>query len=104
MNKPYINCSGLLPRLEPCRGRSTADNACEQEKVEFTPDMLYSMARELNAALAEEPEPATKEDRKERKARQKQVKELEEKAKKLTEYDRHFYVANQIIGLSFSIV
>ena len=34
------------------------DNACEQEKVEFTPDMLHSMARELNAALAEELEPA----------------------------------------------
>ena len=65
------------------------DNACEQEKVEFTPDMLYSMARELNAALAEEPEPKTKEERKERKARQKQVKGLEEKAKKLAEYDRH---------------
>ena len=65
------------------------DNASEQEKVEFTPDMLYSMARELNAALAEEPEPATKEEKKERKARQKQVKDLEEKAKKLTEYDQH---------------
>ena len=65
------------------------DNASEQEKVEFTPELLHSMARELNAALAEEPEPATKEEKKERKARQKQVKELEEKAEKLAEYDRH---------------
>ena len=65
------------------------DNVSEQEKVEFTPELLHSMARELNAALAEEPEPATKEEKKERKARQKQVKELEEKAEKLAEYDRH---------------
>ena len=50
------------------------DNASGQEKVEFTPDMLHSMARELNAALAEEPEPATKEEKKERKARQRQVR------------------------------
>ena len=25
--KTYINCSGLLPRLEPCWGWPTADNA-----------------------------------------------------------------------------
>ena len=65
------------------------DNASEQEKVGFTPELLHPMARELNAALAEEPEPATKEEKKERKARQKQVKELEEKAGKLAEYDQH---------------
>ena len=65
------------------------DNASEQEKVEFTPELLYSMARELNAALAEEPEPATKEEKKEHKARQRQVRELEEKAGKLAGYDRH---------------
>ena len=65
------------------------DNASEQEKVEFTPELLHSMARELNAALAEEPEPATKAGKNERKARQKQVRELEEKAEKLAEYDRH---------------
>ena len=65
------------------------ENASEQEKVEFTPELLHSMARELNAALAEEPEPATKEGKKERKARQKQLRELEEKAEKLAEYDRH---------------
>jgi hypothetical protein len=28
------------------------DNASEQEKVEFTPELLHSMATELNAALA----------------------------------------------------
>jgi hypothetical protein len=65
------------------------DNASEQEKVEFTPELLHSMARELNAALSEEPEPATKGEKEGRKARQKQVKELEGKAEKLAEYDRH---------------
>ena len=65
------------------------DNASEQEKVEFTPELLHSMACELNAALAEEPEPATKAEKKVRKAKQKQVRELEEKAGKLAEYDRH---------------
>jgi len=65
------------------------DNASGQEKVEFTPELLHSMARELNAALSGQPAPATKEERKERKAREKQVKELEEKAEKLAGYDRH---------------
>ena len=65
------------------------DNASEQEKVELTPELLHSMARELNAALAEEPEPATKEEKKERKAKQKQIKELEENAEKFAEYDQH---------------
>ena len=65
------------------------ENASEQEKVGFTPELLHSMARELNAALSEEPEPATKEEKKKHKARQKQAKELEEKAEKLAEYDRH---------------
>ena len=36
------------------------DNASEQEKVEFTPELLHSMATELNAALAVEPKPVTK--------------------------------------------
>ena len=65
------------------------DNASGLEKVEFTPELLHSMARELNAALAEEPEPTTKAEKKVRKAKQKQVRELEEKAGKLAEYDRH---------------
>ena len=65
------------------------DNTSEQEKVEFTPELLHSMACELNAALAEEPEPATKAEKKVRKAKQKQVRELEENAGKLAEYDRH---------------
>ena len=65
------------------------DNASEQEKVEFTPELLHSMARELNTALAEKPAPTTKEEKKERKDKEKQVKELQEKADKLEEYDRH---------------
>ena len=71
------------------------DNASEQEKVEFTPELLHSMALELNAALSEEPAPATKEEKKERKAREKQVKELEEKAGKLTEYDQHLEIMGE---------
>ena len=65
------------------------DNASEQEKVEFTPELLHSMAKELNASLAEKPTPTTKDEKKERKAKEKQVKELQEKADKLEEYDRH---------------
>ena len=65
------------------------DNASGLEKVEFTPELLHSMARELNAVLAEKPEPKTREEKEERKAKQKQVKELEEKAGKLAEYDQH---------------
>ena len=65
------------------------DNASGLEKVEFTPELLHSMARELNAALAEKPEPKTREEKEERKAKQKQVRELEEKAGKFAEYDRH---------------
>ena len=61
------------------------DNVSEQEKVEFTPELLHSMARELNAALAEEPEPATKAEKEVRKAKQRQVKEREEKTGKLAE-------------------
>lgn len=65
------------------------ENASEQEKVEFTPELLHSMAEELNAALAGKPEPKTREEKAERKATQRQAKELEEKAEKLAEYDRH---------------
>ena len=65
------------------------DNASEQEKVEFTPELLHSMAKELNASLAEKPTPTTKDEKMERKAKEKQVKELQEKADKLEEYDRH---------------
>ena len=46
----------------------TQDNASERERVEFIPELLHSMARELNAALSEKPAPATKEGKKERKA------------------------------------
>ena len=65
------------------------DNASEQEKVEFTPELLHSMASELNAALAAEPKPTTKEEKEKHKERKKQAKELQEKAEKLAEYDEH---------------
>ena len=63
------------------------DNASEQEKVEFTPELLHSMASELNAALAVDPKPVTKEEKEKHKQRKKQAKELQEKADKLAEYD-----------------
>ncbi len=65
------------------------DNASEQEKVEFTPEMLTSMASELNATLASEPKPATKETKENHKARKKLAKELQHTAEKLAEYDGH---------------
>jgi hypothetical protein len=65
------------------------DNASEQEKVEFTPELLHSMASELNAALAAEPKAVTKEEKEKHKQRKKQAKELQEKADKLAEYDGH---------------
>ena len=65
------------------------DNASEQEKVEFTPELLHSMATELNAALAVEPKPVTKDEKEMHRQRKKQAKELQEKADKLAEYDGH---------------
>lgn len=65
------------------------ENASEQEKVEFTPELLHSMASELNAALAAEPKPVTKEEKEKHRQRKKQAKELQEKADKLSEYDNH---------------
>ena len=65
------------------------DNASEREKVELTPELLHSMASELNAALAADPKPATKEEKEKHKQGKKQAKELQEKADKLAEYDGH---------------
>ena len=65
------------------------DNAAERESVEFTPELLRSMAAELNESLAQKPEPTTKGERRERKARERQARELERKASKLAEYDGH---------------
>ena len=65
------------------------DNASGQEKVGVTPELLHSMASELNAALASEPKPVTTEEKERRKERKKQARELQEKADKLAEYDEH---------------
>ena len=75
--------------LEQIDDAIAQDNASEQEKVEFTPELLHSMARELNAALAEKAAPTTKEEKKELRAKKKQVKDLQEKADKLAEYEGH---------------
>ena len=75
--------------LEQIDDATAQENVSGQEKAEFTPELLHSMARELNAELAGKPEPKTEGEKKERKSREHQVKELEEKAEKLKEYDRH---------------
>lgn len=53
------------------------DKAAEPEAVGFTPETLTSLIGELKDALASEPEPADKEQRKARRDRTKQIKELE---------------------------
>lgn len=63
------------------------DNATEPEKVEITPQALTTMILDLNSALAAEPEPVDKEDRKRYRQRKKQIKELEEHRNKLVEYE-----------------
>lgn len=67
------------------------DNAAERESVEFTPELLGLMAAELNESLSQEPEPATKGERRVRKARERQAREMEKKAAKLAEYDGHLW-------------
>ena len=75
--------------LEQIDEVTAQDNVSEQEKVEFTPGLLSSMASELNSALAAEPKPVTREEKEKHKQRKKQAKELQEKADKLAEYDEH---------------
>ncbi|MEY8686813.1 IS1182 family transposase [Bacteroides sp. AN502(2024)] len=59
------------------------------EGIEFTPTMLTEMAGELRNALAQAPDPCTKEEKTALKKKRKQLKELEEHRDKLQEYDGH---------------
>ncbi|WP_336526635.1 transposase, partial [Bacteroides acidifaciens] len=63
------------------------DKAAETEAVEFTPETLTSLIGELKDALASEPEPMDKEQKKVRREQKKQIKELEKHRDKLEEYD-----------------
>lgn len=63
------------------------DKAAETESVEFTPGTLSALIDELKDALASEPEPVSKEQRKRRRQQERQVKELEKHRDKLDEYD-----------------
>ena len=62
------------------------DKAAEAEAVEFTPETLTSLIGELKDALAAEPEPTNKEQKKARREQKKQIKELEKHRDKLEEY------------------
>ena len=63
------------------------DKSADTEVVEFTPEVLTSLIGELKEALAAEPEPKGKDDRKQRRRQNKQIKELEKHRDKLNEYD-----------------
>ena len=63
------------------------DKAAETEAVEFTPETLTSLIGELKDALASEPEPTDKEQKKARREQKKHLKELEKHRDKLNEYD-----------------
>ena len=53
------------------------DKAAETEDVEFTPEALTSLIGELKDALASEPEPTGKEQKKVRREQEKKINELE---------------------------
>lgn len=63
------------------------DKAAETEAVEFTPETLTSLIGGLKDALASEPEPTDKEQKKVRRQQKKRMKELEKHRDKLEEYD-----------------
>ena len=63
------------------------DKAAQAEAVEFTPETLDSLIGELKDALAAEPEPSDKEQKKQHREKKKQIKELEKHRDKLGEYD-----------------
>lgn len=86
------NRARLLEKIKVLLGQ--IDDVIAQENSEtdngqsFTPADLRNIAEELNRAIAKEPVPITKEEKKERRERKKQIKQLEEHADKLSEYDR----------------
>lgn len=63
------------------------DKAAEAETVEFTPEALDSLIGDLKDALAAEPQPEDREQKKQQREKKKQIKELEKHRDKLDEYD-----------------
>ena len=63
------------------------DKAAVAETVEFTPEALDSLIGDLKDALAAEPEPVDKMQKRQRRRQKKQIKELENHRDKLGEYD-----------------
>lgn len=63
------------------------DKTAEPETVEFTAESLTSLIGELKEALASEPEPTDKEQKKVRREQEKQIKELEKHRDRLDGYD-----------------
>lgn len=63
------------------------DKAAEAETVEFTPEALDSLIGDLKDALAAEPQPEDKEQKKQQREKKKQIKALEKHRDKLGEYD-----------------
>ncbi len=86
------NRARLLEKIKVLLGQ--IDDVIAQENSEtdngqsFTPADLRNIAEELNRAVAKDPEPITKEEKKERRERKRQIRQLEEHADKLGEYDR----------------
>lgn len=63
------------------------DKAAEAETVEFTPEALDSLIGDLKDALATEPQPEDREQKKQQREKKKQIKELEKHRDKFGEYD-----------------
>lgn len=63
------------------------DKTAESEPATFTPESLTSLIVELKDALASEPEPTGKEEKKALRERRSQVRELEKHRDKFSEYD-----------------
>lgn len=78
------------------------DKAAEAERVEFTPATLDSFIGDLDA-LAAEPQPADKEQKKQQREKKKQIKELEKHRDKLGEYDSRLEWITFLVALSLSM-
>lgn len=74
----------LLSQIDECIAQENTD---ESEPRRISPAELRNLADELNRTLAQQPQPATKEERKAEKERKKQIKQLNKHADKLAEYD-----------------
>ncbi len=63
------------------------DNTNDTGQMEFTPEVITSIIGDLRSALASEPEPADREQKKALREKKRQIRELEKHRDKLAEYD-----------------